>query len=324
MTAHAFTQPAAISLVDSFNRFCARAQALPHPGSGKTLERWRTFANIASEDLSLVKLAEAHADALSILAECGAPEPSGATRWGVWAANPPNSKLVARRMGDTLRLSGTKQWCSGARLVTHALVTCFDGEMPLLARVELDQRQVSPLPSAWANAGMSNAQTTAVRFENAEAKRVGDAGSYVSRPGFWQGAIGIAACWHGGAVAIAQRLQVACSKRDDAHAFTHFGHIHAALSASASALRDAAEWIDLHPRDDAQSVALSTRASVERSVSETIDRVGRALGAAPLCADSEHAQRVSDLTVFIRQSHAEHDLEALGRLTRDTPSAWQL
>ncbi|MGA9871067.1 MAG: acyl-CoA dehydrogenase, partial [Rhodococcus sp. (in: high G+C Gram-positive bacteria)] len=33
---------------------------------------------------------------------------------------------------------------------------------------------------------------------------------------------------------------------------------------------------------------------------------------APLCSNAEHARRVSDLTVFLRQSHAERDLAALG------------
>ncbi len=56
------------------------------------------------------------------------------------------------------------------------------------------------------------------------------------------------------------------------------------------------------------------RAAVERSATETLERVGRALGAGPLCHDRAHARRVADLTVYLRQSHAESDLEALGRL----------
>jgi hypothetical protein len=41
--------------------------------------------------------------------------------------------------------------------------------------------------------------------------------------------------------------------------------------------------------------------------------VGRALGAAPLGHDADHARNVADLTVYIRQHHAERDFEALGR-----------
>jgi hypothetical protein len=42
--------------------------------------------------------------------------------------------------------------------------------------------------------------------------------------------------------------------------------------------------------------------------------VGRALGPAPLATDREHAQRVADLTVYLRQHHAERDLARLGEL----------
>jgi hypothetical protein len=49
-------------------------------------------------------------------------------------------------------------------------------------------------------------------------------------------------------------------------------------------------------------------------VEETIVRTGRALGPGPLVLDAEHARRVADLAIYIRQSHAERDLAALGRL----------
>jgi hypothetical protein len=56
------------------------------------------------------------------------------------------------------------------------------------------------------------------------------------------------------------------------------------------------------------------RALIERTASEVIDRVGRALGAAPLATDADHARNVADLLVYIRQSHAERDLATLGAL----------
>ncbi|MDQ6648856.1 MAG: acyl-CoA dehydrogenase, partial [Actinomycetota bacterium] len=45
-----------------------------------------------------------------------------------------------------------------------------------------------------------------------------------------------------------------------------------------------------------------------------LDRVGRALGAGPLCLDPVQAQRAADLPVYLRQSHAERDLAGLGEL----------
>src|SRR5208282_5801054 len=96
---------------------------LPLPGSGRTRKRWALLADLAGEDLSLARLAEGHADALAILSELGAATPPAGTRWGVWAAQPPGPGLTARRAADGWRLDGTKQYCSGARSCTDAVVT---------------------------------------------------------------------------------------------------------------------------------------------------------------------------------------------------------
>jgi hypothetical protein len=63
------------------------------------------------------------------------------------------------------------------------------------------------------------------------------------------------------------------------------------------------------------------RARIEQVASETLDRVGRALGAGPLCHDRAHARRVADLTVYLRQSHGDDDLACLGRLLAATAPA---
>jgi hypothetical protein len=70
----------------------------------------------------------------------------------------------------------------------------------------------------------------------------------------------------------------------------------------------------LNRKGAAELIARRTRAVVEIAVDEAIRRTARALGPAPLCQDAPHAQRVADLTIYVRQSHAERDLEQLGRL----------
>ena len=64
----------------------------------------------------------------------------------------------------------------------------------------------------------------------------------------------------------------------------------------------------------AELIARRARAVVETAVDEVIVRTGRALGPTPLVLDAEHARRLADLTIYVRQSHAERDLAALGRL----------
>jgi hypothetical protein len=43
--------------------------------------------------------------------------------------------------------------------------------------------------------------------------------------------------------------------------------------------------------------------------------VGHALGPAPLAFDEDHARRVADLELYLRQHHAERDLARLGEAT---------
>jgi uncharacterized protein (UPF0264 family) len=64
------------------------------------------------------------------------------------------------------------------------------------------------------------------------------------------------------------------------------------------------------------------RSTVERAATEVVDRVGRALGPAPLAHDGRHAGLVADLAVYVRQEHAERDLEALGRDVAATRPPW--
>ncbi|MDT5392181.1 MAG: hypothetical protein QOE04_5822, partial [Mycobacterium sp.] len=86
------------------------------------------------------------------------------------------------------------------------------------------------------------------------------------------------------------------------------------LAAAEAILACAANYIDAQlPDDRAELIARRVRAVVEHAVDEAITRTGRALGPAPLALDIKHAQRVADLTMYVRQSHAERDLAALGR-----------
>jgi hypothetical protein len=57
---------------------------------------------------------------------------------------------------------------------------------------------------------------------------------------------------------------------------------------------------------------LRTRLLVEQAATTVLTHSGRALGAGPLCRDPSIARCMADLPVFLRQSHAERDLAALG------------
>lgn len=292
---------------------------LPVPGSGQTAQRWRRLSELTRVDVVAGRLAEAHADAVAILAELGGSAPRRDELWAVWAAEAPDAVVAAHSAGDALVLDGTKAWCSGAGLCTHALVTAHltDGRHGLFA-VDLRGAGVRPLASTWRNTGMAESDTRSVQFSGAAAIPVGDPGDYLDRPGFWFGAIGVAACWLGGARAVAAPLyrRAASGKADD-HALAHLGAVDAAITAAEATLRSAADQVDGDPHNRsgfAELTARRARAVVESAVDEALERTDRALGPGPLCLDEQHARAVADLTVYVRQSHAERDLAALGLL----------
>jgi hypothetical protein len=133
--------------------------------------------------------------------------------------------------------------------------------------------------------------------------------------------VGVAAVWWGGARGVARALAGADSRRPlDQHALAHAGAVDASLAAAWAALASAAACFDDDPDDAAGTARLTAgraRAVVESTANEVVARTGRALGAAPLALDADHGRRVADLGLYLRQSHAERDLEQLGRASLD-------
>lgn len=297
---------------------------LPLPGGGRTGDRWAALAELAGHDLSLARLAEGHADAVAILEELGGPGPRPGSRWGVWAAQPPGPRLTARTADGGWRLDGVKQYCSGAHSCTDALVTAGAADGPRLFAVSTGR--LAPIAGTWPATGMAASDTLDVRFDDVPAVPVGAPGGYVGRPGFAHGGAGVAACWYGGARAVGETLLADASQRDiGPHALAHLGAVDVVLHSARLALQTAAAEIDADPADRKGTAArrtLRVRAQVEAVATEVMTRVGRALGAAPLCHDEAHSRRVADLTVYLRQHHAERNLAQLGAIAAESGAEW--
>lgn len=306
---------------------------VPLPGQGSTLLRWQLLSRVAEHDLSLAKLVEGHLDALAVQAEVapGALPPPGAT-WGMWASEAPGGRTSFEALGgDEVCLNGRKAWCSGAARLSHGLLTAWSagGTGPQLVRVALSQPGVRVSNAAWQAVGMAASASGDITFHDAVGHRVGEEGAYLQRPGFWQGGAGIAACWHGGALALAntlrQTLAEAPPEQRSAFRLAALGRVDVALQSTAALLREAARWIDQHPTQDASALALRARLCAERSATLVLDEVGRALGATPFCRDRRFARMAADLPVYLRQSHAERDLAALGeRAVAPQGTPWSL
>lgn len=314
------------TLPDDIDGALALARTLgadaPRPGTGRTAELHTLLRRLARHDLGVARALEPHLDALAILGEAGLT-PTGCglaaeATWGVFAAEGGDDPLVARERDGHWLLDGVKPWCSLADRLDAALVTAHvgdaSGERRLFA-VPLREGTVAPEADAWHARGLTEVPSGPVRFCGAPAEPVGGAGWYLSRPGFAWGGIGVAACWHGGALGVAAAVATAAARREDPHLLAHLGAIDTALSASRRALDEAASAIDAGDADGARGSLLAkrVRASVAGAVEEILLRAGRALGPAPLALDAEHAKRVADLALYVRQHHAERDDAALGR-----------
>jgi hypothetical protein len=305
----------------------SRLDRLPLPGHGATLERWRALAAVGAHDLALAKLFEGHTDALAILHEAGAHGGAVDATWATWCAEPPDARLaLSPDSHGGLRLDGRKAWCSGARDVTHAVVSCWDPDgAAMLATVDLRQPGVTVTGEGWHAVGMANSGSVDVLFDGVHARVLGGPGFYVERAGFWHGGAGVAACWFGAATRLADALRERVAGRGDPHRLAQLGEAAVALQGSAALMREAAARIDRTPQANAMGDALSVRLSVEASAGLVLAAAGRALGAGPLCKDAALARLYADLPVFMRQSHAERDLEALGRLVSESgASPWTL
>lgn len=316
---------------------------VPLPGQGQTAGYLRALAGLAAGDLTVARVVEPHLDAAAILAQAGmTPEgaaalvggsgarPCARPGWGVFAAEGPGVALTATRdAGGGWRLDGVKPWCSLADRLGFAVVTAHTGEGNRRAfATALDHPGVRPVAgAAWVSRGLAGVPSGPVDFAAVPAVPVGTDGWYLRRPGFAWGGIGVAAAWWGGARALADRLLPATTGRTpDQVAHLHLGVADATLYAAACVLADAAEAIDAGAAVGAEGelLAARVRAVCARAAEDVLALVGRALGPGPLAFEEEHARRVADLTVYVRQHHAERDLARLGQLSLGQLSLGQL
>ncbi|THJ67992.1 acyl-CoA dehydrogenase [Arthrobacter echini] len=294
----------------------------PLPGSGRTADAWRLLTTLAAVDLSVARAVEPHLDALAILAQAGLAdriEDDGTHTgtWGVFAAEGPGVAVVASPGPDGWRLTGTKPWCSLADHLHRAIVTAHvgDGERRAFA-VDLrsDAVTIDP-PDAWVSRGLPSITSCSVHFDAATAIPVGGTNWYLHRDGFAWGGIGVAACWFGGALGVARTMLTSAGRRaPDQIGLLHLGRVDAALHEARTVLAEAADAVDSGRASgqDGALLAARVRSTVFRCAELVLEAAAHGLGPAPLAFDEAHAARVADLTLYLRQHHAERDDAALG------------
>ncbi len=293
---------------------------LPLPGSGQTWRRFETLATWAAGDLSFGRLAEGHVDALAILAEAGCRPISPRAIYGVWAARNPIGGVIATHTEEGWHLSGHKPFCSGNGLIDRALVTAETDDGYRLFDISLAEHVIRTHPNSWPAVGMSGSLSDTLDFGGPPipaSHAIGGPEFYLDRPGFWFGAVGVAACWYGGASGLVSNLSASLGSNPSDLVLAELGYAVAHVDAMRDILMNAARSIDDDPedaKDDASRRALVVRHAVHHSTTEVLRHAAAAGGARPLCHDQEQAQRAADLYVYLAQHHGPQDAMHLGRL----------
>lgn len=274
-----------------------------------------SIPNFGHENLSLARLAEAHFDALAILAEADRT-PDANVLYGVWASERKGEPLRIVSEAEGSHILGVKMFCTGAGIIDRALITVGQPD-PILIDLDLavfaDKLKVDL--SDWKVNAFRETRTATVRFLKLPFERenvIGDSGWYLRRPGFSHGACGSASCWAGGSVGLFD--YAITQSRCDPHTLAHLGAIKASAWALQAYLTTAGHEIDADPLDcrRAQIRALTVRHLVEQECTAVLQRLGRAYGPHPLAMDKLVSERYQELELYLRQCHAERDLECLG------------
>ena len=293
---------------------------IPLPAHGQTYKRWQILAQIAATHLGLAKCFESHLDAISILMELNhslIPDGLGA----VWAAEGPECTLYYEQG----YCYGQKTWCSAAKDVDYALMTYRDqNNQSQLLLSKMSNSCIDIDLTGWHAVGMHSTQTAKVKFQQVPTERVGKAGDYLNRAGFWHGAAGVAACWYGAAARLADILLAASHIRSSSFQSNYLGQITTQLITTRSLFQKVADQIDHQPEHSHEFMIRILRANVEETAQKVLTMVGQALGARPFCQNSVFSHLAADLPVFLRQSHAAFDFEKIAELTRQEQQLWHL
>ena len=207
------------------------------------------MAQVAACDLNLVKFFESHLDALAILAELGVDNIAEGL-WAVWAAEGGDEPLRF----DGEKCTGQKLWCSGATFVDHGLVSFRDAHNNAqLLMLAMKQPQITIDDRGWYAVGMPYTATATLHLKGANATQVisnaiaKGSSPYLDRPGFWQGAAGVAACWYGAAAQLAQFLLDSYQQKPQAFKALYLGEVSQALSVTQAYFHQVAQLIDSEP-----------------------------------------------------------------------------
>jgi hypothetical protein len=282
------------------------------------------LAEVARVDLALARLTEGHADGLRILAQAGREPREGV--YGVWASRSAGTGVKAARDpeasgADGWHLDGELRFASGIDLIDRALLPGWlDHDHHQLFDIPADA--VRPDYTSWPTTAMdaSRSFTGVVEQRCSVEDQVGEINFYLERPGFVVGGLAVAAVWAGGAQQLVDL--VANGTRaftPGAHQLRRLGAMEQAAWLARTAVASAARRLPDLTRDEVAREISHARVAVVDCCERVDDEAAKVVGPGGLSRNVRLVRARDDLAIYIRQLHADGELERLGVQALDEP-----
>lgn len=310
----------------------ADENGVPVAGRSAELDDLRA---VGYRDLVLGRLIEGHGNALALISRCGTErqrvtanaEAAGGALFGVWNTAPADGVRIAATRDGSMELQGRKTFCSGAGIVSRALITARDAEgRSQMLLVPTDRVPVRIDRSSWDPLGMLASDSFAVDFSDVRLDadaRIGELGDYDRQPWFGAGAARFVAVQAGGVARLAHELAAFAVRRstgDDPVQMTRLGECVVAADTAAHWVRASAQaWSAWDGAPSAehertlQTTVDAARYATERAALDVLERVERGVGARGLLSPEPFAALVRDLRMYLRQPAPDLTVVRVGR-----------
>ena len=281
----------------------------------------QVLRTIGASSLPLGRLYEGHVNAVRLVVEYGhsgtlellLKEVGNGRVSGVWNAEKPPGLRLDR---NSMRLMGSKIYCSGAGFIGRPVVTAATAEGILMMLPDASSAVVDS--SLWKPTGMRASITGTVHFDGIvcdNSEIVGSVGDYYRSPLFATGAWRVLAVQLGALDKLVALFRDGLFQRDRYKDQLHrarFGRAYAKLEGARLWTTRAAliaEDRDVPP-DERDSVVNLARGAFERAALDILELIQRSLGLGTMIHPDPIERIARDLTTYLRQPFPDGALDA--------------